>query len=754
MGNRSLALKRLVASNGQASAASARSRRTAADAKQQVRQSSAPSTPTSENASRKSSVDETNAVVLHDHDGTDANDYSDPTYNGNCTISVVPNASDDNQKFHYSSASTKREALLTPHPFLDSLALLILLLHLPATLLTTLHLLFACLMFVAPNASSSASATSNFISQGTSAPPSLPTVLLADASVALISAFLLPQARGFIVDLAQAVIATALGGGGFRAAAMCAGVVGGARIARSKMPYRMTTIIQPTDSALGWLMSTTPFDAPGMRQQIGAFTWIQDAIAVHVVGQGVMRALRRWILDGSVDAASTTSNNGKKEKDIETNNLQVTTTNSKKKKGSSLRSMPLWNVIAGALVFAAKEAELRPQESPSSNEEVVWVTSIDSGSVSFSISFGDRYREEHPPLTVRVNGILWTQTTFEPLTRTAQNIHGDEGDEGNGVEQEEYAQAEKDGSVWLIRVSGLASVTEYEFEISLEDDLICRASICTSPKQAALAQSQPQAPARPFSPLTTLLSTVETASASLQDLRQRLRRVRRDNSKHLSSLRSEIDTLRNRVSNGDKGDERAWRRVLFLREFVRRTEDEAIAMEQEKVHVEAEHKEVSENWTMKKKEWEAEMATLSKAEEEVKNARMLSRTKLDQVEGDKTIIMARKDKLLAKKARLNAELERLQSSERDMMQENGREIRRLAREERQQRRQALELEFVEAIDGMQKGVIDLRSRVTATWQQLQGYGVNGLQSDVGMSRPMSPPLVGDSLSRLSPGFPL
>ncbi|KAK9456013.1 hypothetical protein V1511DRAFT_496288 [Dipodascopsis uninucleata] len=378
-------------------------------------------------------------------------------------------------------------------------------------------------------------------------------------------------------------------------------------------------------------------------------------------------------------------------------------------------------------------------------------------------------------ISVRVNGILWpevsVQTIVPKLLHPAINGHttspspevevleGQVADSSLAVSSSSgttvrnglaLSDAPAEYLETILVVSGLTPITEYEIEITKtfrngKNITLCRTNICTSPKEASSISSQQQ-PSRPLSPVTTLLDTLCTTNATLTEEKHKLKRSRREHSKHLSALRSEIDQLKGRLGSGDKGEERAWRRVLALREAVRRTEEEIEVLSKKSEDVEIELKEVEKRVNSKKCSWEKKMKELEAREFDLEERSMEIDKKLKALQSEEAASYSKRDKLSGRHKKLLADFERADQARRNAWNEEFAR-RRLEREKLSERRHAIEEEFSNAITKMEKGIDDIREKTASTWQSISliSESLNRRSplssvSNVGVPvSPMSPP---------------
>ncbi|KAK9370979.1 hypothetical protein V1509DRAFT_615399 [Lipomyces kononenkoae] len=386
-------------------------------------------------------------------------------------------------------------------------------------------------------------------------------------------------------------------------------------------------------------------------------------------------------------------------------------------------------------------------------------------------------------VSVRVNGILWPEVSVQTIVPKLRHLAiagstSSQGDTDPTVQLLEDAVADEPSSdlvpqdtsyefaETLLVVSGLTPITEYEIEICKtfkngRQVSICRTNICTSPKDPSAVSSQQHQPSRPLSPVTTLLDTLCTTNATLNEEKQKLKRSRRDHSKHLSALRSEIDSLKARLGTGDKGEERAWRRVLALRESVRRTEEEIESLSQRTEQLEREEKRVSTGIDGRRVEWEAKMQELKGYETKLREKQEQAAQKERGLHSEEVSIQTKRDKLVARHRKLMTEFQRA-DQERRMVWGQEFARRKLQRQKLAERRQAIEEEFSNAITKMDKGIDDIRERTSSTWQSVSlvnepvasavpgGSSVGPGGSPVARQAPVGTPAAGTHAPTASP----
>lgn len=476
-----------------------------------------------------------------------ANGHNDGVGGEHRKIDINP--SNEKSKLAGGNAST----VLSSFPLLDSITLLIIFLQLPSTVLTIIHFLFATMTFVPPSTTLlSASTTSSIPSfttlllQGSAGSPSLLTVIFADFLMALLSIFLWPSARLFVIDFAQAVMAISLGagntgqtGGTIKNAAVCAGVISGAKVISKTYNFDNTWALQSRPSHSGTGPTVSGFSDTSNNPA----SWIRNAIAIHIVAQGVMRALRGWLTRRPVIASSNEPGSpnpttalkdvnsliGKqKDKDPESGTTSQAPQSSstgpatseshgrRKRKGNTVvRSrQPLWAALASTIVHIAKEVEQSQAVSEAANleddnsgggnggehkglslEGRVWITNIGSAEISFGaghfppVGVEEGENDGHSSVSY-LNGVSDGKNVLFPFFVRVNGIPWPQTDiykleETDGGELKGDGSAERRDEEWIIDISGLTPATEYDFEFvrSKLGKPIYQTSACTMPAQ-------------------------------------------------------------------------------------------------------------------------------------------------------------------------------------------------------------------------------------------------------------------------------
>lgn len=403
-------------------------------------------------------------------------------------------------------------SILPSYPLLDTVMVLLVILQLPSAALTLAHALFALFTFTRipiPVFSGSGIPTwTTVLLQGTNGGPSIVTVVMTDILMAIISMFLWPSARTYLIEFAQAIMAITIGAGNcsqsgaLKNAAVCVGVMTGTKVLGRRYETEWSLPLGGGRRITG-----------GGNNSASLF---RSAIAVHIVAQGIMRATRSWLLqnprfkngkpNGTITKQdSTTSKQRDPEAGISiasTSSLQPVPEKQLKKKQKAIvqASQPLWAGLAKMVIQLAKFIEQKQTSAEASSESNIssiqhkstrfrgniWITDIGSDHVHFGASHfgrpleleqnipssrrkknGEGGRDESLPFLVKVNGVVWPRTT---INKSVEFFEDEDGEEG-------WMRAD-----WTVEIAGLTSSTEYDFEfvaVDVTGDVLYRASACT-----------------------------------------------------------------------------------------------------------------------------------------------------------------------------------------------------------------------------------------------------------------------------------
>lgn len=169
-----------------------------------------------------------------------------------------------------------------------------------------------------------------------------------------------------------------------------------------------------------------------------------------------------------------------------------------------------------------------------------------------------------------------------------------------------------------------------------------------------------QQPSRPLSPVTTLRHSLDQAKATLEESKSKLKAAKKAHKSGLSEIRKEIEKNRSLLGN-DRGEERAFRRNLALRESVKRAEEEMDSMIRELEELQTLPDKLKPQWQEKKRQWQEERRRLVAAQNRAAQDKAAADSRAKAVESDAAAVAAKKEKLVVRLNKLEAELEKQRS---------------------------------------------------------------------------------------------
>lgn len=352
-----------------------------------------------------------------------------------------------NSEVHRDSGVLEMAAtVLRALPMQDTLAILIILMHVPSLSLSIIYGIFTCLTFVPPvTTSSGMNLNLAEIFDGNSTTPSLVTVACMDFFFLLIWLFLWGPIQDAVLDLAKPVIAITLGGA-----------------TRNDPSFRgirtgftwvfMYHIIRGTQSQWGHLVPNMPEawrkvlseDTPiayysKLYDKKSPYAWLRSGLAIHILTQSIVRYIREWYLrrekgtsnaahaieaDPAKPNAQLTAPDGPNDANAAPTEAdtaiavpappppppppptpQLSTAKKRRKQSAQVRlKQPLWAALASTKIVVVKEYELShaPSESAGANAtdihnlgnapfdrhpRQIWISYIGSDEVCFNTSY-------------------------------------------------------------------------------------------------------------------------------------------------------------------------------------------------------------------------------------------------------------------------------------------------------------------------------------------------------------------------------
>lgn len=436
---------------------------------------------------------------------------------------------------------TVATTILSSCPLRDVLAILIILLQLPPTVLTIVQFLFATLTFVPPQAGTPLSALSAFpsftdIFQGSGGTPSLFTIVFADALILLIWLVLWVPVQNFLLDLAQAVIAIALGGaaagrsGTTNSIFICFIIILSNHLLRFRPLRQHIVHFLWTGLARGGLdFLTSP---PSTPSYLKSFTtphgWPRSILGIHILAQGVVRIIRRSLsrrdaaqslptgkksdpeagvhiartslshLDGNADVPASSSTDGRPPGPPPATKDKASSSRKKRKQATHVRSQqPFWAALASTKVTVLKEMESSRAANDAGEanakdanhignavwrgeEDRVWISEVGHSDILFYVSMSSA--EHLDEAGERQNG--HAGSGIDRSKPFYLRVNGADWS-STRIRQStplEYLGEEGTG-FWVGEIFGLTALSNYfcEFVRTVDDEVFYSASLITSP---------------------------------------------------------------------------------------------------------------------------------------------------------------------------------------------------------------------------------------------------------------------------------
>lgn len=444
-----------------------------------------------------------------------------------------------------SSSLALAATILRSCPIRDAIAILILLLSLPPTLIITVHTLFASLTFVPPSAGLTWSSWSSYHALGDwfhatpGSGPSPFTIIFSDVFMTLVYLLLPLQIQNVLLDLGQAVIAISLSGAtadkesSSNSVALCTTIIGISHVLRYKA-FHITGL-----DYLRAFLHNFGIAIPGDPSASSSFVpatgilhgWFRLLLGCHILAQGILTLLRRSLAgvsrpqpirkqdpeaasfsDGAKGSSSSAETNPETPPNASTDGRppgpspavrdskeRVSNSKKKRKQANQVRSQqPLWAAIASTKVTFLKEIEqkqastdaIEASSGDSSKtglasailqDDRIWVVDIHSTEVTFKADLS----------TITARGESANSETASSISPGIDKskpfyVRLNGADWGStkivGVENGEGLD-DKGNRLWNGEIYGLAPLTKYscEFVKLSNQEVICSVSLITLP---------------------------------------------------------------------------------------------------------------------------------------------------------------------------------------------------------------------------------------------------------------------------------
>ncbi|PVH96651.1 hypothetical protein DM02DRAFT_617069 [Periconia macrospinosa] len=495
---------------------------------------------------------------------------------------------------------TVATTILSSCPLRDVLAILIILLQLPPTVLTIVQFLFATLTFVPPQAGTPLSALSAFpsftdIFQGSGGTPSLFTIVLTDAIILLIWLVLWVPLQNFFIDLAQAFIAIALGGaaagknGATNSVFICFFIILSNHLFRFRPLRQHLLHTLYTGLARGGLeFLSSPPSAPTYLESFSTpHGWPRSLLGIHILAQGVVRIIRRSLsrrdtvqslptgkksdpeagvhlqrssaapIDTSSEVPNFSSTDGRPPGPSPATNThkdKASSSRRKRKQATHVRSQqPFWAALASTKVTVLKE-----MESSRAANDAGEANAKDANHIGNAV-----FRPEDD--RVWISEVGHADISFRVCLFGASDYEGVQDQEedgvGSGIDKSKPFYIRVNGAdwsstrirrtvpdgylgeegigTWVGEIFGLTGLSNYncEFVRTKDSEVFYSASLITSPSPVAELASVASPPAhQTLRPSSPTTTLKNSIAAADQQLQEHRNRLKRNKKDHKAAI--------------------------------------------------------------------------------------------------------------------------------------------------------------------------------------------------------------------------
>jgi len=197
-----------------------------------------------------------------------------------------------------------------------------------------------------------------------------------------------------------------------------------------------------------------------------------------------------------------------------------------------------------------------------------------------------------------------------------------------------------------------------------------------------------------------------------------LKAVKKNQKTVLSDIRKETEKNRSLLGN-DRGDERAFRRILALKESIKRADEEAEKMTKELEGLQSLPEKLKAEWKAKKRDWCEERDRLLSAQSQAGEVKEAADRQTSAVESEAASLVQKKERLTVRLGKLRTDLEKLEKEHQQNTE--ARRKREAEREDVEKHRVSLEKEFSDAILRMEQKTVDFRMYSADNWAAFYAY---------------------------------
>ena len=471
-------------------------------------------------------------------DGLEDGQLSDDNFEDSASLSYQNISAKKLSSVHGGRTLQSITAIISICPLRDVIAILIILLQLPPTILTVIQFLFSTLTFLPPTSIATLPSVSEILA-GSGGMPSLATMIVTDLIILLVWLLMWVPAQNLVLDLAQAVIAIALGGaaagkgGTTHSIVVCLTVILLSHSIRSKPArnYGMSLLW----SQFGQRGVDYPTAAPSSDWFAETLyiprSWPRSILGIHILTQGLVRVVRRALarkeptkpskagkrsesenvddsrlsrsssISTDLNVDTTASSDGDRRQSGTAINLKEGKEKSinlkkRRKPANAVRMrQPFWAALASTKITICKEIENREaiadaiEANTTSISDVAdsnfalgegrfWISDISATTISFGAcmeDYDDTFAIEMGADRSDINDKVGANSPFHVRVNGAQWASSKIQHVGNGGNDEQW-------NIWAGEVSGLTPLSSYrcEFVRSIDSDVLYVVNVVTN----------------------------------------------------------------------------------------------------------------------------------------------------------------------------------------------------------------------------------------------------------------------------------
>ena len=708
-------------------------------------------------------------------------------------------------------------------PLGDTIAILIFLLSLPPTILTLTNVLFAMLTFVPPSGSFASLPTALVdVFQGAGGTPTMLTIFMADLIGVILWLFMWTPVQDLITELSQAVVATTLGGStasknrGSGNTIFCMVLVTINHVARKRwIPVRFFGYDWSVRLASMSIFSAKPaaFGNISMPLSRSAGSWVQDLVALHILVQGLLLMVRRWMtknqspqaylqqnasasigkssqhyLDGSSlpgPGSQTPPAHGPRAKtSIPSLREAKPSMNKKRKKQATLVRLqqPLWSAVAATKVTVVRELEQSNTLTEASGASATDTKNL--GNAPFPAEEGRIWLTKVRPTGFTFGANLCNvRTNLDDApnrcceaasnhTNDAQPFHilinGADWTSMQSI-QEEGNEHDRStcGQQWRGEVLGLSPSMTYQcvFICSVDKSVVHIVSIITPSIPTAKQDSdslagvplQAPPPSSPSSPATTLKASIAAARREIEEKREVQKAKQKDQRSANAIARRENDALNAKIGKVGGEDRTIQARQTQWQHNTRQAEETIAAITEEIDLLDSVPKDDLKPWQQKKEAYEATKAQQKTMRQRHLQSKANAQQEKKAAETDATSAHQKREKLQGRGTKLAEQRERLQSATRQGLSEKERkDAERIAQDAEQhridQQSDLQQIQLCRRIAELQQSLQQAYQQANAAETYIQQQHVPGTIGETSMDGEYDPSVPPSSYLSQAQGF--